>query len=167
MAVGSNGSQGQAEHGLSRFTRLTAASYPGRPAEQKIPPFDLRGTIEVISKSRKPNSGWGLAERETRPSIGKDRQNGADRTIRIAPLFVAGMSGARMPIHQLLTWTQVEGRLELRRKIPRGMAVDLVLDGGKGEWRLVRGSRPRDEVVRGVYSAQGADQTLSSLSSNA
>ena len=72
-----------------------------------------------------------------------------------------------MPIHQLLTWTQVEGRLELRRKIPRGMTVDLVLDGGKGEWRLVRGSRPRDEVVRGVYSAQGAGQTPSSLSSNA
>ena len=150
MAVGSNGSQGQAEHGLSRFTRLTAASYPRRPAEQKIPPFDLRGTIEVISKSRKPNSGWGLAERETRPSIGKDRQNGAERTIKGVPMFAPRKSGSRMPIHQLLAWTRVDGYLAIQREIPRGMTVDLVLNGPKSNWRLVRGSRPRDEVLRGI-----------------
>ena len=55
-----------------------------------------------------------------------------------------------MPIHQLLTWTRVEGRLVLRREIPVGMAVNLMLNGFKSEWRLVRGSCPRDEVLRGI-----------------
>jgi hypothetical protein len=55
-----------------------------------------------------------------------------------------------MPTHQLLAWTLVDGHLELRREIPEGMAVDLVLNGLKSQWRLVRGCRPRDEVLRGI-----------------
>ena len=55
-----------------------------------------------------------------------------------------------MPIHQLLTWTQVEGRLALLSDIPDGMAVNLMLNGFKSEWQLVRGSCPRDEVLRGI-----------------
>ena len=150
MAVGNNGSPGQAEQGWSRFARLTAASFPRRLAVHRVPPFDLRGTVEVISKSQTPDSRRMLAKQDTRPSIGKVRQNGADRTAGVGPLIAARKSGTRMPIHQLLTWTQVEGHLELRREIPRGMTVDLVLDGVKSEWRLVRGSCPRDEVLRGV-----------------
>ncbi len=55
-----------------------------------------------------------------------------------------------MPVHQLLTWTRVDGHLALLSEIPMGMAVDLVLNGFKSEWRLVRGSCPRDEVLRGI-----------------
>ena len=150
MAVGNNGSPGQAERGWSRFARLTAASFPRRLAARSVPPFDLRGTIEVISKSQTPDSRRVLAERDTRPSISKVRQNGAERTVGVVPLFAARKSGTRMPIHQLLTWTQVDGRLALRRKIPMGTALDFVLNGYKSEWRLVRGSRPRDEVLRGI-----------------
>ena len=150
MAVGNNGSPGQAEHGRGRFARLTAASFPRRLAAHRVPPFDLRGTIEILSKPQTLDSRQVLAEQDTRPSIGKFRQNGAERTVGVVPLFASRKSGIRMPIHQLLTWTRVEGRLVLRREIPVGMAVNLMLNGFKSEWRLVRGSCPRDEVLRGI-----------------
>lgn len=150
MAVGSNGSPGQAEHGRSRFARLTAASFPRRLAAHRVPPFDLRGTIEVISGSQMPDSRRVLAEQDTRPSIGKVRQDGAERTIKGVSMFAPRKSRSRMPIHQLLAWTRVDGYLAIHREIPRGMTVDLVLNGPKSNWRLVRGSRPRDEVLRGI-----------------
>ena len=150
MAVGNNGSPGQAERGWSRFARLTAPSFPRRLAALKVPPFDLRGTIEVISQSQTPDSRRVLAKQDTRPSIGKVRQNGAERAVGVLPAFAARKSGSRMPIHELLMWTLVDGRLALRREIPMGMAVDFVLNGYKSKWRLVRGSMPRDEVLRGV-----------------
>jgi len=150
MAVGNNGSPGQAEHGRGRFARLTAAAFPRRLEAHKVPPFDLRGTIEVLSKSQTPDSRRVLAEQDTRPRFGKIRQNGAERTVGVVPIFSAGESGARMPIHQLLAWTRVDGYLAIHREIPRGMTVDLVLNGQKSKWRLVRGSRPRDEVLRGI-----------------
>ena len=150
MAVGNNGSPGQAERGWSGFARLTAASFPRRLAAHRVPPFDLRGTIEVISKPQTPDSRRVLAEQDTRPRFGKVRHNGAERTVGVVPLFAARKSATRMPIHQLLAWTRVDGYLAIHREIPRGMTVDLVLNGFKSEWRLVRGNSPRDEVLRGV-----------------
>jgi len=147
MAVGNNSSLGQTQDGRSRFTRLTAASFPRRLAAEKVPPFNLYATVEIIRESQFPNSSQALSAQDTRPSISNDEQAGE---VGVASASSANNPSARMPIHQLLIWTQLGGRLELRREIPRGMAVDLILNGRKSEWRLVRGSCPRDEVLRGV-----------------
>ena len=147
MAIGNRSSLGQKQDGRSRFTRLTAAPYPRRLAAEKIPPFNLRGTIEVISNFQPPNSIQTLSEQDTRPSIGNGGQAGE---VGAAPTFTANNSLARMSIHQLMTWTRLGGQLALLREIPRGMAVDLTLNGRKSNWRLVGGSRPKDAVLGGI-----------------
>ena len=147
MAVGSNGSPGQLLDRGSRFARLTAAFYPQRPMAKKTPPFDLRATVDIIRGPKTSNSYEDLAAQDTRPSISMDRQNGG---VGAEHIFAVNKSPARVPIHQLLSWTRLDGHLELHREIPRGMALDLLLKGRKSEWRLVRGSTPRDEVLRGV-----------------
>ena len=150
MAVGNNGSPGQAERGWERFARLTAPSFPRRLAAHRVPPFDLRGTIEILSKPQTLDSKRVLAEQDTRPRFGKVRQDGAERTVGVAPLFAARKLGNGMPVHQLLMWTRVDGHLALLSEIPVGMTVNLMPNGFTSEWRLVRGSCPRDEVLRGI-----------------
>jgi len=147
MAGDNQASLGQTQDGRSRFTRLTAASYPQRLAAEKVPPFNLRGTIEVISNSQPPTSIQTLSVQDTRPSIGNGGQAGEEGA---ATLFSANNSSAGMSIHELMTWTRLGGKLALRREIPRGMAIDLILNSRKSELRLARGSRPKDEVVRGI-----------------
>ena len=147
MAMVSNSSQGRSQDGGSRFTRLTAAFYPRRPVEKKTPPFDLRATVDIIRGPETSNSHENLAAQDTRPSISVVKQNGG---VGAEHVVAANKSTARMPIHQLLSWTRLDGHLELNREIPRGMALDLMLKGRKSEWRMVRGSTPRDEVLRGV-----------------
>ena len=147
MAVGSNGSPRRSRYGGRRFTRPTAASYPQRPAAKKIPPFDLRATVDIIGGLETSASHENLAGQDTRPSISMDRQNGG---FGAEHMVAASKSPARIPIHQLLFWTRLDGHLELHREIPRGMTIDLMLKGRKSEWRLVRGSTPKDEVLRGI-----------------
>ena len=147
MAVGSYGSPGRSQDGRSRFTRLTAAFYPHRPAAKKTPPFDLRATVDIIRGPETSNSRKDWGAQDTRPSIRMVRQNGG---VGVEHIVVVNKSPARVPIHQLLSWTRLDGHLELHREIPRGMALDLMLKGRKSKWRLVRGSTPRDEVLRGV-----------------
>jgi len=147
MAVDNHASLGQTRDRGSRFTRLTAGWFPQRPGAQKAPPFDLKSTIELLRESQLPNSSQALSAQDTRPSIGNDRQAGE---VGVSATLPAKSSSARMSIRQLMTWTQLGGRLELRREIPRGMAVDLILKGRKSELRLARGSRPKDEVLRGI-----------------
>jgi hypothetical protein len=147
MAVDNHGSMGQTQDGRSRFTRLTAGWFPQRPGARKVPPFDLQSTVELVREYQLPNSTQTLSAQDTRPSIGNNGQAGE---VGGAPTFSALNSSARMSIRQLMTWTQLGGRLELRREIPRGMAIDLILKGRKSELRLARGSRPKDEVLRGI-----------------
>ena len=147
MAVGSNNSPGRSQDGWSRFMRLTAAFYPQRFAAKKTPPFDLRATVDIIRGPKTSNAHEDLAAQDTRPSIGMAMQDGG---VGVEHIFDVDKSPARMPIHQLLSWTRLDGHLELHREIPRGMALDLMLKGRKSKWRLVRGSTPRDEVLRGV-----------------
>jgi hypothetical protein len=147
MAVGNDDSPNQSQDRGSRFARLTAAAYTQRPPARRMPPFDLHATVELIRESPTLNSSQVLAAQDTRPSIGKIRQSGG---FGVEPILEAGKSQTRMSIHEILIWTRLDGHMELRREIPRGMALDLVLKGRKSEWRLVRGSWPRDEVLRGV-----------------
>lgn len=147
MAADNRASLGQTQNERSRFTRLTAGWFPQRPGARKVPPFDLQSTVELLRESQLPNSSQALSAQDTRPSIGNDGQAGE---VGVSATFSEKSSSARMSIRQLMTWTQLGGRLELRREIPRGMAVDLILKGRKSELRLARGSRPKDEVLRGI-----------------
>ena len=147
MAVGNNGTPSQAQREWSRFARLTAESYPDRLTPHEIPPFDLHAKIGEISKSQPPSLVRVIATKDTGLSNSNGRQNGGARGV---PASAAELPQTRMPIHLLLAWTKVEGYLALGREVPIGMAVDLVLNGLQSEWRLVRGSWPRDEVLRGV-----------------
>jgi len=115
MAVGNKGSPSRSQDGGSRFTRLTAAFYPQRPAAEKTPPFDLRATVDIIRGPETSNSHEELAAQDTRPSISVARQNGG---VEVEHKFAVNKSPARMPIHQLLTWTRLDGHLELHREIP-------------------------------------------------
>ena len=147
MAVGNIGTPSQVQHGWSRFARLTAESYPDRLTPHEIPPFYLHAKIGEISKSQPPSLARATAIKDTRQTNSNGRQNGGARGV---PASAAEKPVARMPIHLLLAWTQVEGYLAVRREVPNGMTVDLLLNGLQSEWRLVRGSWPRDEVLRGV-----------------
>ena len=109
-----------------------------------LPPFDLRATVR---ESPPLNSSQVLAAQDTRPSIGNIRQNGG---FGVDPILGADKSQTRMSIHEILIWTRLDGHMELRREVPRGMAIDLILKGRKSECRLARGSWPRDEVLRGI-----------------
>ena len=147
VAEGGKGARATEQKASHRFARLTAASYPTRQAQDRIPPFDLRGTIEVISSSEVPNLARALAEQDTRPSLGSTayvrawdpRSDDSEKRESI-----------RMPIRDLLSWTRLDGHLAIDRVIPRGMTLNLLLEGRKSKWRLVRGNFPKDEVVRGV-----------------
>lgn len=150
MAVGETGSPGEARYEQTRLARLSAVLYGERRAVHKAPDHSRQGALDRFSASQTQSSIRPMVEQDTRPITGKVRLNLAERKVSAVPIFAARNAGAKMPTHQLLTWTQVDGHLALRREIPRGMAVDLVLNGLKSEWRLVRGSCPRDEVLRGI-----------------
>lgn len=147
MAVRNKGSPDLSQDGGNRFARLTAASYWRRPPDHRTPPFDLHSTVELVKESPPLNSSQVLAAQETRPSFGKIRSNGGPGE---EPISGADKSQTRMSIHEILIWTRLDGHMELRREIPRGMAIDLILKGRKSECRLARGSWPRDEVLRGI-----------------
>ncbi len=148
--MGSNGSPGEKRYEQTRLARLSAVLTAERRAVQKAPDHPRHAPLDRIIVSQTQSLIKALAEQDTRPITGKVRLNLAERTVSVVPIFAAGNTAARMPIHQLLTWTQVDGRLALRREIPTGMAVDLALNGSKSKWRLVRGSSPKDEVLHGV-----------------
>lgn len=150
MAGGENDSPAETKYEQTRLARLSAALYGESRAVQKAPDHPRHRTLDRFSPSQTHSSIRPLAEQDTRPITGKVRLNLAERKVSVVPIFAARSAGARMPTHQLLTWTQVDGHLALRREIPRGMALDLVLNGLKSDWRLVRGSCPRDEVLRGI-----------------
>ena len=89
MAVGNNGSPGQAERGWERFARLTAPSFPRRLAAHRVPPFDLRGTIEILSKPQTLDSKRVLAEQDTRTRCCKVRKDWAERKVVVLTLFAS------------------------------------------------------------------------------
>jgi hypothetical protein len=150
MAVGENGSPGEARYEQTRLARLSAVLFGERRAVHKAREHPRHGALDRFSPPQTQSSIRPLAEQDTRPITGKVRLNLSERKVSVVPIFAARNARDRMPTHQLLTWTQVDGHLALRREIPRGMALDLVLNGLKSEWRLVRGSCPRDEVLRGI-----------------
>ncbi len=147
MALGKNGSAGVARQERTRLARLTAALYLGRLNAQK-PPGHVRPTaLDLIRRSRILDAGRVADAPQTRAGTDKVGQNGG---VSVVPAFAARKSASRMPIHELLAWTLLDGHLALLSEIPTGMAVNLILKGFKSEWQLVRGSSPRDEVLRGV-----------------
>lgn len=127
----------------------TAAGFEHRRGRiQRIHMEALNGPIERMDQILRmgPATGnyWSPAGKHKNGLEGRSRPSSA------APLLRSSPSTFPLSVHQLLRWIEVDGRLKLQRALSPGTAIDLVLKGTRSEFRVVRGSSPKDEVVRGV-----------------